>query len=132
MTTGGQKLGPGAEVFAPQYYIYLAVKPGSQLVAKWAWVLGKTYDCALKRVGAPVIVDSDVAVKTGKKETLVPKTPDNVYQVALGALKPQTEFSKGEQELTTGNEAVIALALNGAPAYAAIRSIKALPPAAAM
>ena len=128
----GQKLGPGADVFPPQYLIYVEAKPGSQLAAKWAWVQGKTYDCALRRVSAPVVVDSDAAVKTGKKETLVPKTSDDVYQVVLGALRDQTQLGEGERKLTAANEAVVALVLNGAPAYAAISSIKSLPPAAAM
>ena len=132
MPAKGQKDGSDGEVFPPQYYIYFLVKPGSQVAAKWAWVLGRTYDCELRRVTAPVIVDSDVTVKTGKTETLVPKTSDDVYQVVLGDVKPRTEVSQGERELTAANEAVIALALDGAPAYAAIRSIKALPPAAAM
>jgi hypothetical protein len=128
----GQRLSPGANVFAPQYYIYVLVKPGSQIVAKWAWVQGKTYDCALRRVGAPVVVDSDVAVKTEKKETLVPKTSDDVYQVVLGALRSQTELSEGERKLTAANEAVVALVLGSAPEYATVASLKALTPAAAM
>jgi hypothetical protein len=128
----GQKLGPDANMFAPQYFIYVSVEPGSQLGAQWAWVQGKTYDCALKRVSAPVVVDSDVAVKTDKKETLVPKTSADVYQVVLGALRPQTELSEEARKMTAANEAVVALTLNGAPEYATVGVLKALPPAAAM
>jgi len=132
MPTRDQKPGLGREVFAPEYHIYVAVRPGSKVVAKWASVRGKTYDCALSKVSTPVIVNSDVAVKTDKMETLVPKTSEDVYKVVFGALKPQTEFSKEEQKLAASNEAVIALVLDNAPVYATVRSIIALPPAAAM
>jgi hypothetical protein len=132
MAAGDQNLRPGQEAFAPKYRIFVAVKSGSRVAAKWAWVRDKAYDCALSKVRTPVIVDRDVAVKTDKKETLVPKTSDDVYEIVLRAPRPQTELSAQEQMLASGNEAVVALVLDNAPAYATVRSLVALPPAAAM
>src|SRR5262245_48540349 len=60
---------PAKSVFPPRYYLYVEVKPGSPVYAEWAWVRGNYYDCTLKKVGTPVLVDSDPGVPTGKKDT---------------------------------------------------------------
>jgi hypothetical protein len=55
-----------------------------------------------------------------------------VYSVVLGKVKVRTASNGQERELMANNEAVIALVINRSGAYAAIQSIKALRPAAAM
>ncbi len=132
IASGDPKPGLGVEVFAPEYHIFAAVRPGSHIIAKWAWVRGKNYSFALSKVITPVVVNRDVAVKTDRKETLVPKTSDDVYEIVLGAVQSLTELSKEEQKLEASNEAVVAVVLDNAPAYATVRSLIALPPAAAM
>src|SRR5262245_57280082 len=52
-------------VFPPKFYLYVEVKPGSPVSAEWAWVRGSYYDCTLKKVDTPVVVDADPAVPTG-------------------------------------------------------------------
>jgi hypothetical protein len=125
---------PGAQataVFPPKYYLYIEVKPGSTVSAQWAWVRGAYYDCTLKKVSTPVLVESDPGVPTDKKETLVPKTANDVYSVVLGEATKRAA-ANGEKELTARNEVVIALLVNKSATYAAIPTIKALRPAAAM
>jgi hypothetical protein len=122
----------GKDVFPLKYYLYVEVKPGSQVSAEWAWIGGKYYDCTLKKVSTPVLVESDPGVPTEKKETLVPKTSNDVYGVILGNVKARTESNSQERELIANHEAVIGLVVDKLSAYAATQSIKALRPAAAM
>ena len=121
----------GNAMFPPKYYLYVEVKPGSQVAGEWAWVQGSYYDCTLTRVITPVLVESDPGVPTEKKETLVAKTSNDVYSVVLDNVKAMASNGR-EKELIANNEAVIALVINNGSAYAAIQSIKALRPAAAM
>ena len=79
-----------------------------------------------------MLVESDPGVPTEEKETLVSKTSKDVYSVVLGKVKVRTASNGQERELMANNEAVIALVINRSGAYAAIQSIKALRPAAAM
>jgi hypothetical protein len=129
---GDQKGTQGKDFFPLKYYLYLEVKAGSRISAEWAWVRGSYYDCKLRRVSTPVLVESDPGVPTEEKETLVSKTSNDVYSVVLGKVKVRTASNGQERELMANNEAVIALVINRSGAYAAIQSIKALRPAAAM
>lgn len=128
--------GPGgaarSSTFPPQYYLYIEVKPGSRVAAQWAFVHGQYYNCTLKKVSTPVLVESDPGVPTDKKETLVPKTANDVYGVVLGDVKAQAPSNDQEKELTANHEAVISLLVDKANAYVSAQSIKALRPAAAM
>lgn len=124
--------GPQAQgVFPPTYYLYVEVKRGSRVSAEWAWVRGRYYECSLKKVSTPVLVESDPGVPTEKKEVLVPKTFGDVYSVVLGSAKIRTDSTDKEKELIADNEAVIALLVNQSAVYAAVQTIKALRPAAA-
>ena len=129
---GDQKDTQEKDMFPPRYYLYVEVKPGSRISAEWAWVRGSYYDCKLTRVSTPVLVESDPGVPTEKKETLVSKSSNDVYSVVLGDVKVRPAPNGQERELIANNEAVIALVINKSGAYAAIQSIKALRPAAAM
>jgi hypothetical protein len=129
---GGQQGAQATSPFPPEYYLYLQVKSGSTVSARWAWVRGTYYECTLKKVNTPVLVESDPGVPTDKRETLVPKTSNDVYSVVLGEVTTQVSANNQEKELTAGNEAVIAIVVNKSPAYATIPTIKALRPAAAM
>jgi hypothetical protein len=71
-------------------------------------------------------------IPTRRTETLVPKTENDVYRVNLGNTMVRSASNDREKELVAGNQAVVALAVNKSMAYAAISSIKALRPAAAM
>src|SRR3954453_17193527 len=129
----GDPKGPqGRPVFPPEYYLYVEIKPGSRISAEWAWVRGSYYDFTLTRVRTPVSVESDPGVPTEKKQTLVPKTSNDVYRVVLGDGKTRSAPTSREKELIANNEAVIAVVVNDSQAYAAIPSIKPLRPAAAM
>jgi hypothetical protein len=102
----------GKDVFPLKYYLYVEVKPGSRVSAEWAWIGGKYYDCTLKKVSTPVLVESDPGVPTEKKETLVPKTSNDVYGVVLGNVKAQTASNSQERELIANHEAVIGLVVD--------------------
>ena len=135
-TVPGIPGGPGGAAasspFPPKYYLYVEVKPGSRIAAQWAFVRGQYYDCTLKKVSTPVLVESDPGVPTEKKETLVPKTGNDVYGIILGDVKAQTPSDDQAKELAANHEAVISLLVDKASAYVSIQSIKALRPAAAM
>lgn len=129
---GGPGGAPASSTFRPQYYLYIEVKPGSRVAAQWVFVHGQYYDCTLKKVSTPVLVESDPGVPTDKKVTLVPKTASDVYSVVLGDVKAQAPSNDQEKELAAGHEAVISLLVDKVNAYVSIQSIKALRPAAAM
>lgn len=119
-------------VFPVGYHLYVEVKRGSRASAEWAWVRGKYYDCTLRKVSTPVLVESDPVVPTDKKEMLVSKTSNDVYSVVLGNVRERSASSARESELIANNQAVIALVVDKSSTYAAIQSIKALRPGAAM
>ena len=129
---GEQKGITGQGIFPPEYHLYVEVQRGNTVSTQWAWVRGSYYDCTLKLVSTPVLVESDPGVPTDKKMTLVPKTSNDVYKVVLGEVMKRTAASDREKELTAQNEALIALQVNKSSVYAAIPTIKALRPAAAM
>jgi hypothetical protein len=119
-----------AAPFPESFYLYVEVGPGAQVSPLWASVRGRFYDCALVKVAAPVVVESDPAVPTQKKETLVPQTANDVYRVDLGQER-QSPVGTDDKERTTGNEAAIALLIDNSSAYAVVKTIKALRPSAA-
>jgi len=138
-TVPGIPAGPGAQggiqgqkVFPVTYYLFVEVERGSEVSAEWAWIRGNYYDCTLAKVSSPVTVESDPRVPTGMKETLVPNTQNDVYRVDLGNLKMHSTSNDREKELVANNDAVIALSVNKSHTYVAIKSLKALRPAAAM
>ncbi len=77
-------------------------------------------------------MDSDPVVATREKDTLVPKTANDVYRVILGNVKGRAAMNSEESELIRSNEAVIVLTLHKSSAHATIKSLRALKPAAAM
>jgi hypothetical protein len=129
---GNQKVTQENDVFPPKYYLYIEVEPRSRVSAEWAWVLGNYYDCTLKKMSTPVLVESDTAVPTEKKETLVRKTLNDVYRVILGHVITQTASNDRERKLIANHQAAIKLVVNNSSTYVAVQSIKALRPAAAM
>jgi hypothetical protein len=129
---GDQKGLQGKDIFPLKYYLYVEVKPGSRVSPEWAWIRGNYYDCSLKKVSTPVLVESDPGVPTDKKETLVPKTSKDVYSVILGDVKTRTPSNGQERELISNHEAAVGLLIDDSSAYAAIKLIKQLRPAAAM
>jgi hypothetical protein len=129
---GDQKGVQGKDMFPLKYYLYVEVKPGTRVSAEWAWIRGNYYDCSLKKVSTPVLVESDPGIPTDKKETLVPKTSNDVYSVILGDVSARTPSNGEERELISNHEAALGLIIDKSNAYAAIQSIKALRPAAAM
>ena len=119
--------------FPPTYYLYVELKKGTRVSAScWAWLGENHHSCTLKKVRTPVLVESDPVVATGKKDTLVPKTANDVYRVILGEVKGRAASNSEASELIRNNEAVIALIVDKSSAYATIKSLTALKPAAAM
>ena len=129
-SAGDQKPGLGREVFAPEYHIFVAVKPGSQVVAEWARAEEKPTTAPSAR-SVPGDRQQRRSGEDGQEGTLVPKTSEDVYKVVFGALS-HSGVQQGGANLAASNEAVVALVLDNAPAYATVRSIIALRPAAAM
>jgi hypothetical protein len=131
-TTEGQKSTQEPIVFPTKYYLYVEVPPRSHVSAKWVWLQGNYYAGTLKKVSTPVQVESDSAVPTNKKETLVAKTSNDVYSIVLGDKKVQQPSNDAERELVANNSVVVSLIVDKSTSYAMSRSIKVLRPAAAM
>jgi hypothetical protein len=119
-------------VFPTKYYLYVEVPTGSHVSAKWVWLQGNYYAGTLRKVSTPVQVESDTAVPTNKKETLVARTSNDVYSILLGDKKVRQSSNDTERQLVANNNVVVSLIVDKSTSYAMSRSIKALRPAAAM
>ncbi len=117
--------------FPATYFIYVVVKKGTEVSANTACVEGKLYAATLKKVAAPVIVEHDVAVPTGQKDTLVQPTPDDVYQVELQQRASRPCDLHAQDKLALSHGVVVRLQAGGSAWCAAARKIVPLPPAAA-
>ena len=69
--------------FPTSYFIYVIIKKGAAISVTGACLHGKWHHARLVKVDSPVSVDHDVSVPTGKKDVLVKKTIDDVYQVEM-------------------------------------------------
>lgn len=119
-------------VLPAEYFLYVEVAPGRQVAASWLSLRGQYHGCALQKVASPVLIDSDSAVPTGQKETLVPKTANNVYQVAIGASLTQVPAGAEARKLAAEYDAVVAMMVDGSVTYAVAKSLRALRPKAGM
>lgn len=126
----------GSEARTPalptEYYLYVEVPPGSHVSANWASVRGQYYAVSLEKVDTPVLLEVDAAVPTGQKNTLVPKTGNDVYRVVLGGPLRKAPEDERAHALTTKNDAVTSVTIDQSVTYALTRSLKALRPKAGM
>ena len=94
---------------------------------------GRYYRATLEKVSTPVLLDLDAAVPTGKQETLVPKSKNDVYRVVLGnEVVEAPADNERTQTLVHQNDAVVHVTIDNSAAYALTKSLKALPPKAGM
>ena len=121
---------PGHDALPMSYYIYVVVKRGTAVTLRGVCVRGERYAATLRSVKAPVSVDHDVGVPTGKRDTLVGKTSDDVYQVVV--TEPSGSCGKGEAELALHNDVVVCLTSRAATWYALVAKIVPLSLGAAM
>jgi len=122
---------PGAAL-PVSYFIYVVVKKGTPLSVRRAWVKGRCYSATLQRVTSPVLIEHDAAVPTGRTDTLVPKTSDDVYRVVLAAEESCKGDGDAANELRRHNEVVVSLEAGRSRRYGTARTVRALQPAAAM
>jgi hypothetical protein len=114
------------------YFIYLVVAKGTVPSVSGVWLKAKHYAVTLRKVTPPVMVEHDPAVPTGEKDTLVPATSSDVYQLLPGDERPWSPKGDDERQLTRANELVVFLRDGGSVRYCTVRSIKRLRPAAGM
>jgi hypothetical protein len=122
--------GPDNNPLPVRYYIYVAVEKGTPVSVSSVCLKWQSYAASLKKVTSPVLVPHDPNVPTEAKDTLVPKTQDEVYQVNL---QEQTGPACDDraQLLARDNEVVVVLKSRGTPLYAPAKTIVALRTAAA-
>lgn len=127
---------PGSSARTPalptEYYLFIEVPAGSHVSANWTSVRGQYYAASLEKVATPVLLEADAAVPTGQKETLVPKTGNDVYRVVLGGQLTKAPDDERGRALTTRNEAVTSMTIGQSVTYALTRSLKGLRPKAGM
>lgn len=114
------------------YYIYVEVAKGRSVAVNWIWLLGQYHRCSLQKATAPVLIDADEAVPTGRKETLVPATVNAVYRVVVGDLTASPYASGQEEPKAAGNDAVVSLTIDRITREVAVRTLKHLNPKAGM
>ncbi len=131
-TYSGIPSGPGTSnnPFPVKYLIYVVVKKGTPIFVDSVCLKGQVYSATLQKVSSPVVVPHDVNVPSASTDTLVPKTPDDVYRVDVEEQKGPACVDRAK-ELAQENEAVISLKSGNAMLYASTKTIVALPAAAA-
>src|SRR5205823_14489323 len=94
--------------FPVKYFIYVIVKKDTPVSLADVCLKGQSYSAKLERVPSPVVVPHDVNVPTDRKDTLVRKTPDDVYQVSLEGQKGGACENRFTQ-LARNHEVVVSL-----------------------
>lgn len=117
--------------FPVKYFIYVIVKKGTPVSIAGVCLKGQSYSAKLERVPSPVVVPHDVNVPTDVKDTLVPKTQDDVYQVSLQE-QGGAACENRPADLAQNQEVVVSLKSGKSLVYGAAKTIVALSPAAAM
>ena len=116
--------------FPTSYYLYLVIKKGTPISASGVRLQGKWHAASLKRVDSPVVLEHDPNVPTGKKDTLVGETSDDVYQVDISP--PETADCKDHAAERFANyDVVVCLKSGRASWYGLAMRIVSLSPAAA-
>jgi hypothetical protein len=118
--------------FPASYFIYVVVKNGVVISVTGVCVQGKRYDATWKKVDSPVLIEQDVSVPTGKKDTLVKETSDDVYQIGLEEPKRADGKDCIRDKLAQRYEVVVCLKSGGATWYGLATKIVPLHPATAM
>jgi len=136
-TTPGIPQGPGVtgspgEAVLTTYFIYVVVGKGTVPSVSGLWLKGAYYAARLEKVRSPVLVEHDTAVRTGEKDTLVPATSSDVYQLHPGEKHAWSPSSEGETQLTRNNELVVFVDAGGSRGACPVPTIKRLLPAAGM
>jgi len=116
----------------PDYYIYIEVPKGRSVAGNWIWLRGHYHRCSLKPTNSPVQIDADAAVPTGVKETLVPPTANDVYQVLVGSAMTETPPTGQAPTLAAGNDVVVSLTIDKTTQDVRIKELKSLKPKAGM
>ncbi len=132
-TTSGIPEGRGVAAspnrpISTSYFIYVVVRKGVEPSVRGVWLNDAFHEATLQKVPAPVTVDQNPVVPTGKKETLVPATSSDVYQVCPTGERRWTAANDTERRLTRENEVVVFIESNGATWYAPVKALKRLPP----
>lgn len=121
---------PGHDALPTSYYIYVVVRRGIAITLRGVCLRGERHAAALRRVDAPVMVEHDVGVPTGRRDTLVGKTSEDVYQVDVG--EPSGSCGGGAAQLARDHEVVVCVTSGGATWYGLVAKIVPLSPGAAM
>jgi hypothetical protein len=132
-THAAANLSAGRTGLPTEYFIYVEVAAGSHVSVNWTSVRGRYYHATIEKISTPVLIDLDAAVPTGKQETLVPKSKNDVYSVVLGNEMVRAPLDDARtQTLVHQNDAVVYVTIDDSAAFALTKSLKALPPKAGM
>jgi len=136
-TTPGIPPGPGVATAAPvstTYFIYLIVgkQQGTVPAVSGVWLKGKYLAATLRKVTPPVQVDQDVAVPTAGRETLVPATTSDVYQLQPGGEQPWRPRNDDERALTNRYPLVVFIESGQGTRCCPVAAVKRLRPTAGM
>jgi len=130
----GRTGGPGTaeNPFPPTYFIYIVIKKGTPISQASVSLRGKPYAATVRKRESPVVAEHDTSVPTEKKDTLVEKTSDDVYQIEIGQPKAADCHDPEQTELGHRNEVVVSVKSGHAKWHSAAEKIVPLKPAAAM
>jgi hypothetical protein len=135
-TTAGIPSDSGAQAahspFPTAYYIYVVIQKGAAISVAGVCIERQLYHARLRSVDAPVVVDRNVSVPTGQKDTLVKRTSGDVYQVEVGDVRGRCDADRAAGHLAQRHEVVVCLQSAGVRWYGLATRIVPLTPAAAM
>lgn len=119
-------------IFPKTYFIYAEVKKGTKVSVEGYSIDGKYYSAkGFEKVSSPIFI-TDPAVITDKMDTLVKKTPNDVYQLIPGKEISRVPADEAEKKSVTENQFVLIIKVNGKLQFVSSSKIKELSPAAMM
>ena len=110
------------------HFVYVVLRRGTTPSTCGVWLKGTYHGARLQKVTSPVTIDVNPAVPTGQRETLVPKTASDVYQVSPTEPKPWAPETDADRQVTRDNEVVVFVQANGATWHGTVKTIRVLAP----
>lgn len=126
---------PGQGSAAPRslettWFIYVLQRKGQEAPRNASvWLKGKHHAATLQKVATPVLVEHDPVLPAGKKDTLVPATSSEVYQVVPGEPQDRSPADDAERQAVQSHDVVICLSSDRSSWRVPIESVQVLRPA---
>ncbi|HET9314796.1 MAG TPA: hypothetical protein VFQ51_04365 [Vicinamibacteria bacterium] len=121
--------GQGSRTLETTYFIYVLQRKGAPAPRDASvWLKGEHHAATVRKVDSPVLVEHDPVLPAGKKDTLVPVTPSDVYQIVPGDPLDRSPADE-ERQAVASHDVVVCLSFDGSVRRVTIKTLQPLRPA---